>query len=179
MQGIRRRDVLGGTAAAALTGFAVAAVVAQDVRERSPTRPSAATSEFLALSCFLTGRRTLDPAVAARAYAALSGEDLGFPALASRLAAAVRGGALPAMTAFAPFRTAHPDLARTATAIISAWYLGYTGRPAGESTRDDARFVSYEGALMYQPTIDATVIPTFSRGHTNYWAAPPATIATD
>jgi len=39
--------------------------------------------------------------------------------------------------------------------------------------------VTFTGALAYEPTADATVIPTYSRGKTNYWVNPPATLAND
>jgi len=136
-------------------------------------------AEFLALSQTLTGRSSLNPGIAARAWADLSTEDSDFPRKSKALAAAMRDANFSDMRKFSDFAAAHTDLQPTAMKIISAWYLGYTGTPSMNSTVDDARFVTYAGALMYQPTIDATVIPSYSRGHTNYWFYPPKTIATD
>lgn len=138
-----------------------------------------AAPDFLALSEFLTGHKGLDAGIADRALAALAAEDAAFPAEAAALKAAIAGDSFSDMRQFAGFAARHPDLQPVAMKIISAWYLGYTGTPSGNSTVDDARFVTYAGALMYQPTIDATVIPSYARGHTNYWAEPPASIARD
>jgi hypothetical protein len=67
----------------------------------------------------------------------------------------------------------------TVKKIISAWYLGYTGTPVSLRASDNTRFVSYTDAFAYAPTLDATVIPTYSRGKTNYWVRPPITLNSD
>lgn len=134
---------------------------------------------FLALSERLTMRQSLSPVIASRALECLSAEDPAFPAKAAELDVAAAEAGLTDMADFAAFAESHPDLQPVAMKIISAWYLGYTGKAEGESTVDTACFVTYAGALMYEPTIDATVIPSYSRGATNYWAEPPATIAND
>lgn len=144
--------------------------------------PAAGTFDlksFLQLSQVLTNRPTLDAVTGGRALANLSAEDKGFSAQASALFAAITAAKFTDMRAFNTFIAGHEALRPVAMKIISAWYLGYTGHPSGNSFDDNARFVSYAGALMYQPTIDATVVPSYSRGHTNYWAHPPATLATD
>jgi hypothetical protein len=66
-----------------------------------------------------------------------------------------------------------------AVSIVSGWYLGYTGTPVGLAVKDDTQFITYSGALMFEPTRDVTVIPTYARAGTDYWAAAPASIATD
>ncbi|WP_312407301.1 sugar dehydrogenase complex small subunit [Rhizobium sp.] len=134
---------------------------------------------FQALSQRLTGRAVLDKVISDRAFAALTAEDVGFPAAAMRLTAALDQAGLVDMREFKQFAAANPALAPTAMKIISAWYLGYTGTPEGEANHDDARFVAFAGALMYEPTKDVTIVPTYARGHTNYWVDPPATLATD
>lgn len=136
--------------------------------------------EFLHLSEILTAKRSLDPEVAVRAFDCLTAEDPSFSGKASALAQHITEAGFSDMRTFNQFLpSAQAEMRATAMKIISAWYLGYTGRPAMDSTVDDARFVTYTQALMYQPTIDATVIPSFSRGHTNYWSTPPSTLATD
>ncbi|QHI95061.1 hypothetical protein GT348_00915 [Aristophania vespae] len=146
-------------------------------------RPSFAAQtqsfDFLELSEFLTGRKNLNANIAARAYAALTAEDSSFAAKVARLDKTIRHENLHDMTEFSAFASRYPDLQPIAIKIISAWYLGYTGTPSMNILKDDARFVTYENALMYEPTIDATVIPSFSRGHTNYWGKPPSSLATD
>ncbi len=134
---------------------------------------------FLALSQRLTGRNELNATISARALAALSAGDEAFLKTAMRLAQAIDQFGLTDMRRFRDFAAAHPDLSPAAMKIISAWYLGYTGTPEGEANHDDARFVSFAGALMYEPTIDVTIVPTYARGKTDYWVTPPASLASD
>ena len=136
-------------------------------------------TRFLQLSQVLTNRPALDAVTGGRALANLTAGDKTFPAQASALLGAITTAKFSDMRSFNTFIAGHEALRPVAMKIISAWYLGYTGHPSGNSFDDDARFVSYAGALMYQPTLDATVVPSYSRGHTNYWAQPPATLATD
>jgi hypothetical protein len=65
-------------------------------------------------------------------------------------------------------------LMATARTITSAFYLGYTGDPDSQAPHDTNGFVTFTGALMWRPTIDATIIPTYARGGTDYWVKPPA-----
>ncbi len=168
-----RRSVLGlgiaGVTAAAF-GICPGAAFAQEAIDEKA---------FLALSQRLTNRAALDAQISARAFAALSAEDASFPAAALKLSQAMEQAGLTDMRNFKEFAAAHPDLSPTAMKIISAWYLGYTGTPEGEANHDDARFVAFAGALMYEPTKDVTIVPTYARGHTNYWVEPPASLATD
>lgn len=136
-------------------------------------------TDFLALSQFLTGKPDLNPAVAARAFLALTEADGAFEGHANRLLAAIQKGRLVDMDGFDGFMAVHPDLRSTAMRIISAWYLGYTGTPAPLDGEDDARFVAYESALMFRPTADATAVPSYTRGRTDYWRHAPASLATD
>lgn len=52
--------------------------------------------------------------------------------------------------------------------ILQALYVGAVGEGA------NARLISYEQALMFIPTRDVTVIPSYSRGGYNYWTTPAA-----
>ena len=67
----------------------------------------------------------------------------------------------------------NPALRETAATIVSAWYLGYTGTPIPLRAEDDTGFVTFTGALMYEPTMDATVRPSYARAGLNYWVEPP------
>jgi len=137
-------------------------------------------TDFLSLSERLTMRPQLNSRLAGRAYQGLLDIDADFPRRMRQLIQAMDEAQLTDMRQFKAFAEQQPDaLTQTAIDIIAAWYLGHTGTVQGHSATDDTHFVTYVGALMYQPTLDATVIPTYSRGHTNYWVSPPATIATD
>lgn len=143
------------------------------------------SQDFLQLSKFLVGRAHLDEIVAGRALSGLTTNDPDFPEKASALWAALRAENFADMSRFNEFSTRHPEMRATSIAIISAWYLGYCGKydghavPAVGHPVDNAQYVAYAAALMYAPTIDATVIPSYSRGRTNYWFYPPKTIARD
>ncbi|MDF7673375.1 sugar dehydrogenase complex small subunit [Acetobacteraceae bacterium ESL0709] len=156
-----------------------AALAALLVFSPSLLAASSESSEFLQISQFLTCRPNLNPTIAARAYAALAAEDSGFAEKLRHLHDAIQQDNFTDMSQFGDFVTRHPDLQPIAMKIISAWYLGYTGTPSMNILQDDTQFISYEHALMYEPTHDATVIPSFSRGRTNYWVNPPSSLATD
>ncbi|MCP1625113.1 sorbitol dehydrogenase family protein [Pseudomonas nitroreducens] len=135
---------------------------------------------LLRLSLLLTGRPMLNSLQAARINDALTASDPSFPQRLTQLSCAVADDGFDDMRQFAEFCARHePAVKVTAMAILSAWYLGYTGTPSASSSEDDARFIAFRSALMYAPTLDATVIPSFARGRTDYWDQPPATIAND
>lgn len=140
---------------------------------------STLSDDFMRLSLLLTGRTTLSSAQGERIYRALILNSDQFPSMVKALQQAIAGDGFTDMINFHAFAGRHQAQIRdTAMTIISAWYLGYAGTPS-HSGKDDARFIAFQDALMYQPTLDATVIPTYSRGETNYWVNPPASIARD
>jgi len=132
------------------------------------------TGAFRTLSAFLTGAPDLDAEIAARAFGQLTQLDASFPEKAGALASAVATSDAPSMDDF----LAHPassDLAlrQTAVTVVSAWYLGYTGTPIPLRAEDDTGFVTFVGALQFEPTMDATVRPTYARDGLDYWVEPP------
>lgn len=175
---LSRRELLGGMAAVSAAAFFPWAT-------RTWADSPGATSEqtiqdFLMLSERLTGREALDARIAGRVWQALLDSDERFADRQRVLAQAMDDANLTDMRSFKVFAATQPEaLTQTAVAIISAWYLGFTGSVQGHSATDNTRFITYTGALMFEPTIDATVIPTYSRGHSDYWVDPPASIATD
>jgi hypothetical protein len=128
---------------------------------------------FRALSQFLTGADQLDPVQAERAFAQLAALDDNFPEKAATLNEAVTNSGAQSVDAFLAHPSSDGDLRTTTTAIVSAWYLGYTGTPISLRAEDDTEFVTFTGALMFEPTIDATVRPTYVRAGLNYWMEPP------
>jgi hypothetical protein len=163
----RRGFIVSG--AFALTAFAGARWLVA-AAEAAP----ADTGAFLTLSAFVTGAVDLDAEIAARAFGQLTELDASFPDKAGALAAAVAASDAPSMDDF----LAHPEssdvgLRATAVTIVSAWYLGYTGTPIALRAEDDTGFVTYTGALQFEPTMDATVRPTYARAGLNYWVEPP------
>ena len=129
---------------------------------------------FRVLSTFLTGAADLDAELAARALAQLTALDADFPAKAGILAEAVATSDATSIDDFlAHPASSDPGLRDTVATVVSAWYLGYTGTPISLHAEDDTGFVTFTKALMYEPTMDATVRPTYVRAGINYWVEPP------
>ncbi|GAA4497508.1 sugar dehydrogenase complex small subunit [Gluconacetobacter tumulicola] len=135
--------------------------------------------EFLRLSRILTKREVIDPTTSARCRRALLAADPAIIDPLHNLITVTTRENFTNVDEFEKFSQRHPELRLTALAIIRAWYLGYAGTPAPLDQGDNAQFVSYERALMFEPTRDATVIPTYARGGTDYWREPPNGIAHD
>lgn len=142
--------------------------------------PAEQLNRFHALSQLLTGREHLDADLSARVLTLLTEAEPAFPQQAEALGQALARAGIAHIKDY-PGSPVEQDAAhkQTAMAIIGAWYLGYTGTPKSGVPTDDTRFVTYTGALMFEPTADATVIPTYARGGTNYWQHPPAHLAAD
>ncbi len=167
----KRRDLLLGIG---VTAMIAGGGVGTDALLAAPT-VSAPPATFVAMSRFVTGSDLVDDAAITRAWAQLVALDAGFPAAVAQLAGAVDKAGLKTMTEFlASPLGKDAALLNTARTLTSAWYLGYTGTFASHASKDDTGFVTFAGALMWRPTIDATVIPTYSRGATDYWIDPPA-----
>ncbi|MBB3226474.1 hypothetical protein FHW69_001064 [Luteibacter sp. Sphag1AF] len=148
---------------------------------QSPAQASPAElAGFLALSCLLTSRPHLDAALSQRVFVALADGDRNFGFKVRSLADALGRAGITDMKAFKDSAVdKDPDSKALVVLIVSAWYHGYTGTPKSLTSVDDTRFITYTEALMFAPTRDVTVIPTYARAGTDYWAHPPASIATD
>lgn len=168
---VKRRGLLlgiGTTALMAGMGIEVGAFGAAP----ADTLPPAA---FVEISRFVTGSKLDDASALGRAWSQLVALDAGFPNSVRNLTAAVKLAGLASMAAFMASPLAKDAaLVKTATTIVSAFYLGFTGTSVSHRDKDDTGFVTFVGALMWRPTIDNTVIPTFARGKTDYWIEPPA-----
>lgn len=70
------------------------------------------------------------------------------------------------MDAFLALKPADPNVTKTASKIVSAWYLGVVGDP------EDAELITYEQSLMYRPTKGLLPIPTYGPGP-NAWGPKP------
>jgi fructose 5-dehydrogenase small subunit len=168
---VKRRGLLLGIGAAAL----VAGMGIEGGAAGAPAAGGPPPAAFAEISRFVTGSRLDDETALGRAWSQLVALDAGFPQAVQRLRDAVTQAGLVSMSAFLASPLAQDAaLIRTATTITSAFYLGFTGTPVSHRDKDDTGFVTFAGALMWRPTIDNTVIPTFARGKTDYWIAPPA-----
>ncbi|QGX92589.1 hypothetical protein EFZ10_13700 [Tatumella sp. TA1] len=137
------------------------------------------TEHFYHLSLLLTARTNLSHLVSSRALHCLTAEDKSFPQQITTLLHALREANITSSDQLNGHEMMQQPVGQTIRKIISAWYLGFTGTPISLRAKDSTQFVTFTDALMFQPTLDATIIPTYSRGHTNYWTQPPATIKHD
>ena len=135
----------------------------------APTDSSVAL--LLRASELLTGRRGLDIGITERLWTLLCQQDSTFPAQLVSLMA--RLNALHSEDREQIVAQLSDDEVKTALTIISPWYLGYTGHPSTTKAVDDAHFVTFLSALMYEPTRDHTIRPSYSRAGGDYWAEVP------
>lgn len=131
----------------------------------------AAQALLLRASELLTGRRGLDIGITERLWTLLCEQDSQFPAQLARLM--TRLNALHSEDREQIVAQLDDADVKTALTIISPWYLGYTGHPSTTKAVDDAHFVTFLSALMYEPTRDHTIRPSYARAGGDYWAEVP------
>lgn len=132
-----------------------------------------APDDFMWISRLLTGHENIAEELADGAWSALVQRKSNFNNDYASLTAAIAGAGVSKFGSFSgsPIEQ-NSGLKATAIDIVSAWYLGRVGKV--ESRSDNAStFITFNDALMWRPTIDVTVIPTYSRGGPGYWAKPP------
>jgi fructose 5-dehydrogenase small subunit len=168
----RRNGLLLGIAGAGL--LAGGALNVDRLLAQSASAPPAPPS-FLAVSNFVTSADLDDATAVQRAWEQLCALDAGFAQAVERLHTAITQSGAKTMAQWLATPVIHDAaLMATARTITSAFYLGYTGDPDSQAPHDTNGFVTFTGALMWRPTIDATIIPTYARGGTDYWVKPPA-----
>ncbi len=129
-----------------------------------------ADNAFLTVSQFLVSR-AVGPVLGQRYYDALQRHDAQFPQKLASLNAVLQQRHFAHVDDFlAAFDADNPDW-QTAKTIISAWYTGVVG------TGSDLELIAYAEALMYQPTKDILVVPTYGGGPF-YWAVIDGNVAT-
>ncbi|MDM9625528.1 sugar dehydrogenase complex small subunit [Rhizobium sp. S152] len=120
---------------------------------------------FTRLSEFLTGYK-LDPVIGGRFLAALSKRNATLSADLVALQQLITQSGATDMDGFLALTGTDPALMKTATKIVSAWYLGVVGDP------EDAELITYAESLMYRPTQGILPIPTYGPGP-NAWGPKP------
>jgi hypothetical protein len=177
---ISRRRLLHSGAALTGVGLLSSLWIGSALAQEMNSATNSDAEQFYLLSVFLTERHTLNEKVSHRALTTCTQVDPLFPGKMKVLLSKIQQQALTSVRQLAGSKFYQDDGVKdTVQKIVSVWYLGYTGTPVSLRAVDDTRLVTYTGALAYEPTLDATVIPTYSRGHTNYWITPPATLAND
>jgi len=122
---------------------------------------AASAAKFMAASNLLIQHR-LSPGVGVRLAAILG---TGIPTLEADLDAIIRVAKEKDARTVEDFFDALPDgtVKETAHRIIFGWYAGVVDESPS------AEVFAYEQALMYQPTMDAIALPTYSFNGPNHW----------
>jgi hypothetical protein len=157
---VSRRGFLRTTVA--ITGLAVFADLTGPL---SAAATDDAVTSFTQLSEFLTGY-TLDPVIGGRFLAALKKRDAELDASMATLSNLIKQSGVSDMDGFLALSGTDPALMKTATKIVSAWYLGVVGEP------EDAELITYADSLMYRPTKGLLTIPSYGPGP-NAWGPKP------
>ena len=168
---VSRRRLLGACAAAAALAFAsVGRFNTLGIAPAFADAPAGGGLDaFLALSQHLTARTSFDPVLGKRVYAALVQSDNQFTQNVAALNTWLAGhGGVPSDTVTQALAAEQPPLAKTATAIMRAWYLGLVGE------MPHVQVVAYESALMFTPVKDVLTIPSYCRDVPFYWTQKPA-----
>ena len=131
--------------------------------------------QLLSVSEILTGRRGLPVDITERLSSLLIKHDPQFPQQLARLFNHL--SALSADERENIVGKLDDADVKTAFAIISPWYLGFIGHPSTTKATDDAEFVTFLSALMYEPTQDMTIRPSYARAGGDYWADVPAGVS--
>ena len=152
---ISRRYLLGGAAALGLAGIAFGAL---PIAHAADSVAEGATADFVRVSAVLTARNTLNPVLASLIFREMHKEDATLPASVSRLAAVIHQPA-------AQWSAADQALARQ---ITSVWYTGLIGQG------DQARVVTYEGALQFAATQDIFIVRSYCPNRPGFWAQQPS-----
>jgi hypothetical protein len=122
--------------------------------------------DFLRLSVFLTGGQPLDATLAGRYQVALAKRDPQFGDSARALLALMSESKAATIDELLDAPGLKDTLRELTTRIVSAWYLGIVGQDA------DAELISYAEALMYRPTKDVLVVPTYGAGPDSWGEKP-------
>lgn len=137
-----------------------------------------APADFIVASEILTGHK-LEASLADRAWSALVLREKDFVSRYQTLTRAMDAAGFKDMTAWSGFSAGlDAPASSAAVAVVSAWYLGVVG-PVDDSGENGPSFITYENALMWQPTIDVTVVPSYSKQGPGWWGTVPSTLATD
>ncbi|WP_431259417.1 sugar dehydrogenase complex small subunit [Roseateles chitinivorans] len=157
---------------AAREGLAATAGSAASAAGAAPAAPAATAlpvTDFLRLSVFLTGGQPLDATLAGRYQVALAKRDPQFGDSARALLALIRATQAASVEHLLEAPELKDTLRELTTRIVSAWYLGIVGQDA------DAELISYAEALMYRPTKDVLVVPTYGAGPDSWGDKPGQT----
>lgn len=156
-----RRRLLQGMAVLSLSAVCSSLFPAQMAAAQQ-----SAESGFVATSSFLVSRPA-SPILAERYYSALCRHYADFPTRFAALKGYIATQNFAHVDAFLRAVDATHPLFQTASLIIASWYTGVVGEGAG------SELIAYADAMMYLPTKDILVVPTYGGGPDS-WGWDPA-----
>ncbi|MEG3130293.1 sugar dehydrogenase complex small subunit [Pantoea cypripedii] len=130
-----------------------------------------ADNPFLAISSFLVSR-PVSPILGQRYYAALTKHDAQFSQKLDALHTLLQQQHFSHVDDFLAATSQDNADWQTARTIISAWYSGVVGDGS------DLELIAYADALMYLPTRDVLVVPTYGGGPFFWAVTEPGKVAT-
>lgn len=152
-----------------LAATTAGAASAASVAGAAPAAAALPAADFLRLSVFLTGGQPLDATLAGRYQVALAKRDPQFGDSARALLGLMSTSQATSVEELLDAPAFQDTLRALTTRIVSAWYLGIVGQDA------DAELISYAEALMYRPTKDVLVVPTYGAGPDSWGGQPGVT----
>jgi hypothetical protein len=157
-------SVLGG----ALASVPVRRLMAAAAPAETGGAASAEAAAFLQASRFLTAKE-VSPMMAQRCYDALEKRMPDLDQVAASVNKLVADRQLHHVDDYLALQDVDKALDTKAKGIIQALYLGVVGQD------EKAELFAYEEALMYDPTRDILVVPTYGRGP-NSWGPKPVSV---
>lgn len=126
-------------------------------------------SDFMQLSAFATGHKNLDLSIGSALLLAFEAQKHDFSTQIKALREHITKNNyqdVEALDAAMKDDPLHPTLLQ----IIRAWYSGVI------EDGTNVKVYAFEKALMYQPSRDVVVIPTYAHNGPNYWVSEPASV---
>jgi hypothetical protein len=128
---------------------------------------TAGYTDFLAVSSFLTGRTSLDAALAARLFEALSQDDAGFGEQVQTLRKLIDDRRIDPLQLQSVLESDKSPVSALPRKIATAWFLG----TVGEGER--ARCIAFEDNLTNVAVTDKLTPPSYCFGAYGSWAQKP------
>lgn len=145
-------------------------------QQQTGSETPVSADDLHALSIAVIGKTADDRPLSDAFHKAFGEANPSFLLRASALSAQMKAAGLTTPAAFSASPLAKdPVLHATAIGLTAAWYLGHVAHDDHDD-HGGGQVVAYEKALMWAPTADVTVIPSYSRGAPNYWAEQTAQI---
>ena len=140
-------------------------------RAEAETQTDAMSRKFLQLVRVLTGQMDLPEALIMHVKEILSADDPSFLPRVTQLISRIDDPELSKRNEI--IATLSENEVSVVTEIISPLYLGYIGKPENVKAIDNAKFVTFLHALMYEPTRDNLIRPSYSQRPPDYWVQVP------